>query len=243
MYKEGWYCCKHDPKKQTIEQLADEYAIDYKALDKGLVLSEANDSPRQPLDETTPKEGDVSGGNPPLGIKLGDLTLCKLVDPSGYTQTYSFTFNYNATAKHSITETYFDNEIDWENEESQFWEIVTGKKQKKTIIKEMMFHSFTHQYEIFKKHFKRWEKDMNDLIPGSVVGYQVCFELTKSDVIHAHALIYSRNNYVDMCSSTARTLWAKIAKGRVCAMKNAFGAVKSEKAWKQYITKDNNKII
>lgn len=233
-YKDGLYCPNHEPKKtSSIEEIASEYEVD---------ISEAQ-TPRQSLDETTPGTGDVSGGSPPLGIRLGDLTMSKLVDPSGYTQVYSFTFNYNPLSKHVITEEIDNVYLSPEDEELMFWEAAVGKKKKKSIVKQMMFHSFPHQYEIFKKHFKRWEKDMNDLIPGSVIGYTVCIELTKAGVLHAHAIVYSRNNYVEMCSSTARTLWAKIAKGRVVAMKDAFGSVKSEKAWKQYVTKDNNKII
>lgn len=222
----------HRKNCQSMEELA---------VDIGLIPSEA-DSPRQPLDEMLPGTGDISGENPQsLGIRLGDLTLTKLV--SEYTQVYSFTFNYNPLSKHTKTE---DKPLVWsspENEELLFWECATGKTKKITKTKQFMFFSFPDQYEIFKKHFYKWEKEMLKLIPDSVVGYTVCIEQTKQGVLHAHAIVYSNNNYTEMCSSTARTLWAQIAKGKVCAMKDAFASVKSEKSWKQYVTKDNNKII
>lgn len=175
-------------------------------------------------------------------IKLGDLTLCK--DTSGaYTKVYSWTFNYNPYEKQSyrvIKET-GNCTIDW-NTEEVFWEQVTGKIKPtyKTYNSAMHSYNRKQQYEIFCKHFARWEKQINKTIPGVLNGYKVCIEYTKSDVIHAHGIFYSNNNYADMCSSTARVLWAQISKGKVCAMKDAFAEVKSEKHWLQYITKQNN---
>lgn len=216
--------------------------IELLALEFGLLPSEA-DSPRQPLDETTHGTGDVSGGNEALGIILGDLSLNSI--PKDYTMIYSMTFNYNPMSVHTVKD---DPVLVWSTvnedcDEAMFWQSVTGRPKSKTRTKQFGYFSFQDQYTIFKKHFKRWNKDMNDLIPDSVVGYKVCIEQTKQGILHAHALIYSNNNYESMVTSTARTLWAKQSKGKVCAMKNAFGAVKNQKSWMQYITKDVNKMI
>lgn len=222
--------------KNTIELLAMELGI----------YSSVADSPRQPLDETTPGTGDVSGGNlnsQPLGIILGDLSLNSI--PQDHTSVYSFTFNYNPYAKHTIKD---DAVTVWQEcgddcDELLFWESVTGHKKYRSRTKQFGHFSFQDQYTIFCKHFNKWIKEMNALIPDSVIGYSVCIELTKQGILHAHSIIYSNNNYKDMCCSTARVLWAKISKGKVCAMKNAFAPVQSASAWQKYITKDVKKTI
>lgn len=239
----------HRKNCQSMEQLAVSF---------GLLPSEAGVSPVKSLDKTTPAEGEVGvlGGKPrgpskdtsecnvSLNIRLGDLTLTKLCKE--YTQSYSFTFNYNPLSQHRMTKEapkVYLTDASGNDTEELFWVNALGKPKKVVENKQFIFYDFRDQYELFKKHFAKWEKQINQLIPDFVLGYTVCIERTKQGVLHAHAIVYSNNNYVDMCSSTSRTVWAQIAKGKVCAMKDAFSSVKSEKSWKQYVTKDNNKII
>lgn len=247
-------------QEQQIELLIRDYG-----WDPYLVPGVAN-IPVKALDEMTAKNagvsGDVSGGSNPsvlgdvsnirisldnhndisLNIRLSDLSLNK--DVSSYNTMYSFTFNYDPKSLHNrrveVPVALLES-----SDEVDFWRFALGdeKKKYKTYHLEFQLFSFIEQYEIFKKHFKRWLKNMNDVIPYSVVGYTVCIERTKNGILHAHAVIYSDNNYAEMCCTTARSLWASVSKGRVCAMKNAFAPVKSGKQWVKYVTKDLGKNL
>lgn len=218
------------------------------AIELGMFPYEVQ-TPRQSLDETTPGTGDVSGGsNPgiqllrtayePPPIKMSDLSLNMNKDCSDYTSTYAFTFTYDPMSKQTIIE---DRPLVWsstENEELLFWECVSGKKKKMSKTRRMVEFTFMEQYEIFKKHFFRWLKELEKMIFNVVIGYTVCIESTKAGLLHAHAIIYSGNNWNEMVCQTSRVLWASISKGRVCAMGKAFQTVSSEKSWKKYITKN-----
>lgn len=231
-------------------ELLDDYSMaDIIAREYDLWVAQGEaQTPRQSLDETTAETDDVSGGSPNgsqlLGIRLCDLSLNKAcVD--GYSNMYAFTFTYDPESKHSIDVE--DGPATKVDDEQLFWEAVLKKPQKKVKIKKFGELPFLMQYKIFKKHFARWEKQMTNLldqkVASAILGYTVCIELTKSGNLHAHGMIYSNNNYKDMYSSTARTLWAQISKGRVVAMKKAFELASSQNSWKKYVTKDLNKII
>jgi len=220
-----------------IDQLFEEY--------KGIVLKdgpcEAN-TPRQPLDETTPGTGDVSGGYP-LGKTLGDYSMVKT--PWNYEQQYAFTFTYAPESKQTlVTDVTGFMKLAHDAEEGDFWKLAVGEKPRyQRSVRMMKNFSFDHQYEIFEGHFKKWVDNMNKMIHRSVTGWRVYAERTKQGLLHCHAIIYSDNKYADMVCSTGRTVWAQISKGKVCAMKSAFAPVANEKSWMNYITKDVKKII
>lgn len=219
--------------------------IDILAEELGIIPDEV-ETPRKVLDETTPGTGDVSGGSMPApvclqpNIAFSDLSLNENSDCSSYICAYAFTFTYDPESIQMTREIREQIYLSPEDEEYKFWEVaVGGKKKFKTRTQKMKYFPFMHQYDIFKKHFlKSWLPTMRKMIYGSILGYTVCVEQTKAGLIHAHGIFYSDNPYTEMVCQTARVLWAKTSKGRVCAMKNAFESVSSVKSWKKYITKN-----
>lgn len=196
-------------------------------------------TPRQSLDETSAGlPADVSGGSPPGTIAWCDLSLNQAVDASGYTTIYAFTFNYNPMTTQTLSVARDMTYLSPDCEEILFWTYAFGKAPKRVITKPMGMFAFSDQYTIFKKHFKTWLKDVNKLVPEAVVGYNMTIEETKVGVLHAHAMIYSRNNYEETVCQTARVLWARITKGKTYAMEKAFEKCSSAKAWQKYITKN-----
>lgn len=164
--------------------------------------------------------------------KLGDLAFEATNDVSGH-NPYSCTFTYNPFSRFSITDTY--------DQYVQYDETVILKDPKKiTRTRQFGHFSFLDQYRIFRKHFKRWIKDFNSILDkkDKIVGYKVYIEKTKCGTLHAHAIIFSNTNYNEAFGNYSSTIWAKIAKGQVRAMKNAFDKVHDMQAWNKYIIKD-----
>lgn len=164
--------------------------------------------------------------------KMGDLIIEDTTCISGC-NPYSCTFTYNPSAKFSITETY-DAYIEYEA-------LVVLKDPKKiTRTRQFGNFSFMDQYRIFNRHFKRWLKDLNGVLDkkDKIRGYQVYIEKTKQGTLHAHSVIFTPCNYIDGFSGIAGTLWSRIAKGHVRAMKGAFDQVHNMGQWNKYIQKD-----
>jgi len=163
---------------------------------------------------------------------LGDLAFEDMKDASGC-NPYSCTFTYNPFSRFSITETY-DKYVEYDV-------VVVLKDPKKvTRTKQFGHFSFLHQYQIFRKHFKRWYQDMNKILDKKdrLLGYKVYIEKTKIGTLHAHSIVFSNCNYNEAFGNYSATIWAKIAKGQVRAMKKAFDVVHDMQAWNKYIIKD-----
>lgn len=164
--------------------------------------------------------------------KLGDLVIEDTIDISGC-NNYSCTFTYNPNSRFSITETYDKYMLVDES-------VIVQDPKKLTRTRQFGHYSFFDQYKIFCRHFKRWIKDLNAVIDkkDKIRGYQVYIEKTKCGTLHAHSIIFTPCNYIEGFSTIAGTLWSRIAKGHVRAMKGAFDQVHDMKAWRNYIEKD-----
>lgn len=169
--------------------------------------------------------------------KLGDLAFEQIGDVSGC-NPYSCTFTYNPYSRFSLTDIY--------DEYVQYDEHIILKDPKKvTRTKQFGHWSFLNQYRIFRKHFKRWFQDMNKILDkkDQLKGYKVYIEKTKCGTLHAHTIIFSNCNYNEAFGNYSATIWARIAKGQVRAMKKAFDKVHNLEQWNKYIIKDTELTI
>ena len=111
------------------------------------------------------------------------------------------------------------------------------------------------QWEIFKDTFVKWKilfiKRMNALCNTRyIISYEIYPELTKSGIIHAHALLYYNSNYANIRTIMAKT-WVDKAKQygvRLSSMKKkdpsgaynyAFDKCNNVQSWRKYITKEH----
>lgn len=163
--------------------------------------------------------------------QLGDLAFELNGDSSGHQM--SCTFTYNPFSRFSLTDTY-DEYVQYD------MHVVLKDPKKITRSKQFGHFNYLDQYRIFSKQFKRWYQDMNKILDkkDKITGYKVYVEKTKCGTLHAHAIIFSECNYNEGFGSYASAIWARIAKGQVRAMKNAFDKVHDKDAWRKYISKD-----
>lgn len=164
--------------------------------------------------------------------KMGDLAFAHKFDISGC-NPYACTFTYNPYSKFSITDIY--------DQYVQYDETIILKDPKKLIrTRQFGYFTFTDQYRIFVKHFKRWVTGMNKILDkkDQLRGWEVYIEKTKIGTLHAHAILWSNCNYDQAFGNYSATIWAQIGKGQVRAMNGAFGKVSSMESWNKYIIKD-----
>lgn len=188
---------------------------------------------------TDPKgaEGDVSGNPPP--VCLGQLAFKYIAPKTDLSSVYFCTFTYNPGSKHSYVSQpkAFDFEM-LPDGSFKPW-------KEKRITRCFADYSFEVQYELFRKHFEKWVKDMNNILSvhNNITGWEVYIEKTKSGLLHAHSLIYSECSYGESFGNYCAATWARISHGQVSAMKRAFEPVRNLKGVREYVKKDLEKNL
>jgi len=110
------------------------------------------------------------------------------------------------------------------------------------------------QWELFKEVFDKWKslflKRMGALCNERyIISYEIYPELTKSGIIHAHALLYYNSNYQNIRTIMSKC-WVDKAKSfgvKMSAMKKktihgydyAFDRCNNVDSWRKYITKEH----
>jgi len=112
------------------------------------------------------------------------------------------------------------------------------------------------QWELFKETFDKWKslflKRMGALCNSRyIISYEIYPELTKSGIIHAHALLYYNSNYQNIRTIMSKC-WVDKAKKygvKMSAMKKktasgydyAFDKCNNVDSWRKYITKEHSR--
>lgn len=121
----------------------------------------------------------------------------------------------------------------------------------------MQTKSHSQQWSIFTGLFDKWKslflKRMNSLCDTRYIEcYEIYPELTKSDTIHAHGLLYFNSNYYSAVSKIMTKTWVdktKMYGNRMIAQKKAnnrgnydyaFDHCNNVISWRKYITKEHS---
>jgi len=186
--------------------------------------------------------------NPKVEIKFQPLFFGQLNED--LTKSILLDISSNDYTPYAITFTYPDISCNYKKN-------VYSDKKKKNVIRtyncSLSEAPDDIQYRKITRDINSWMNNVQKHLPTSSAIKQiaVCFEKTKSNIIHGHGIITMANKYIQAVSQVFAMYWIRISKGTFNAMHknkgnhidNAFDKCSDVVAWVKYMMKESQHFL